>query len=84
MPFVIESRHKFKKKDGSLGEGVAYFDHRNTLTGMQFNCMVASPEDAKQYEFATEAHRDRRKYFPSQAGVKVIRYDPPETEKPIS
>lgn len=72
--YLIRNIHTYCRKDGQNVEIISYFrEHVNIV--LPFNSMVSTPEEAKKYEFATEAHREKRKYFPGDKSVKVIKHD---------
>lgn len=69
--FVIKSTFTWVKKNGDKAQDVSYFQRHNNEV-LSLNIMTSKIEEAKQYEFSTEAQRDKRKYFPGDKSVKVI------------
>jgi uncharacterized protein YbcV (DUF1398 family) len=74
--FVIKSTVLHTNtRTGKQVELVGYF-LRHNVGVFEFNEMVTKIEEAKHYDFITEAHREKRKYFGSQKSVKVVPYEP--------
>ena len=72
--FVIQEKLLLpsKARPGETFEMVSYFQ---TFVVGSIGCytrLTGKPEEAKQYDTATEAHREKRKYFKLRKGVKVI------------
>lgn len=72
MPYVIQNTHTFQNKKGEDVSVVSYFKRHNSDV-FHFNSMVCGPAEARQYEFKTEANREKRKYFPGRKNVKVVK-----------
>lgn len=72
MPYVIQSITNWNKKDGTPAEMIYYFRENNNRI-FTFNSMVTKPSEAKQYEFKSEAQREKRLYFRGQKQVKIIK-----------
>jgi hypothetical protein len=71
--YVIEHRYKItSKKTGKEVELISYFQRHNGVV-LSFNVMTSKKEEAKQYEYITEARREKGKYFGKQKGIKVIK-----------
>ncbi len=71
--YVIKHTFSWQKKNGELATMENYFkDHVNLL--LPFNEMVGTANDAKQYEYLSEARRDKRKYFPNDKTVKIVKH----------
>lgn len=70
MPFVIQNTFEApsKKKPGSTFTIISYFRENSGL----FNHMETDWQKARNYHTSTEAHREKRKYFSRERGVKVI------------
>ena len=76
MTYVIKSVFTFpsKKNPNEMVNMVSYFKSHNNYV-LSFNSMTSKVDEAKHYEFHTEAMRDKRKYFGNKKGVTVVNAD---------
>ena len=65
--YVIKKCHTYKTKDGIEHEMISYFER----LGVFGFVVLTRFEDAKKYDFLTEARRDKRKYFNSDKRCSI-------------